>query len=102
MNLNLALDTTSEKIEKVTKQIKFALQNDKEVINDTVEVHVNEISTTGINVMIILYERETNYYKFLAVKQRLICSILDVLEKENVELSYPGQSIVLKQPEKLA
>ena len=52
--------------------------------------------------MIILYERETNYNKFLAVRQRLICSILDVLEKENVELAYPGQSVILRQPEQLA
>lgn len=96
LSLNLALDTTSEKIEKVTKQITFALENDKDVLKDTVQVHVSEITTTGISITIFLYERETDYYKFLNVRQRLICTILDVLEKENVELSYPGQSVYIK------
>jgi MscS family membrane protein len=100
LNLNLSLDTPSEKLDKITKQIEFALQNDKDVLKDTVEVHVSEISTNGINVLIFLYEKVTDYYKFLDVKQRLICTILAVLEKENVELAYPGQSIVIKQQEK--
>lgn len=101
LNLNLSLDTPSEKLDKITKQIEFALQNDKDVLRDTVEVHVSEITTNGINVLIFLYEKVTDYYKFLDVKQRLICTILSVLEKENVELSYPGQSIVIKQQEKM-
>ena len=100
LNLNLSLATPSEKLDKITKQIEFALQNDKDVLKDTVEVHVSEISTNGINVLIFLYEKVTDYYKFLDVKQRLICTILAVLEKENVELAYPGQSIVIKQQEK--
>ena len=99
--MNLSLDTTSDKIEKVTRQITFALENDKDVLKDTVQVHVSEITTTGINILVFLYERETDYYRYLKVRQRLICIILDVLEKENVELSYPGQSIYIKETEKI-
>ena len=80
-SLTLSLDTSSEKLEKITKQVAFALENDSDVIRDTVYVNVTEITPTGILIGIILYERVTDYYKYLDVRQRLICTILDVLEK---------------------
>lgn len=100
LELTLALDTSSEKLEKVTKQVAFAIENDPDVIKDTVHVNVTEITSTGILIGIILYERVTDYYKYLKIKQRLICTILDVLEKENVELAYPAQSVYIKDREK--
>ena len=100
-NLTLALDTTSEKLNKITKQVTFVLANDPEVIDTTVQVNVTDVSSAGINVQIFYYVRETDYYKFLKVKQKMICKILDVLEKENVELAYPAQSIYLKERNKI-
>lgn len=99
-SLNLALETSSEKLEKVVNQITFVLKNDKIVLPDTVNVFVREISAAAIEIGIYYYVSETDYAKYLKVKQRLLCAILDVLEKENIDLAYPTQTVFVKGNEK--
>ena len=95
--LNLSLDTTSEKIKKVVKELKLVLQNDPKVIKETVEVVFNAISPTSCELKIYLYVRESEYAKFLQAKQEILCSILNVFEKENIDLAYPTQTLYLKE-----
>ena len=95
--LNLALDTPSEKIKKVVKEIKLMLQNDPKVIKETVEVTLNEIAASSCNVKIFLYVREAEYAKFLHAKQDILCDLLHLFEKENVELAYPTQTLFVKE-----
>ena len=95
--LNLALDTPSEKIKKIVKEIKLMLQNDPKVIKETVEVTLNEISSSSCNVKIFLYVREAEYAKFLHAKQDILCNLLYLFEKENVELAYPTQTLFVKE-----
>lgn len=99
--LNLALDTPSDKIQKMVKEIKLVLQNDPNVIKETVEVNLYEITNTSCNIKIFLYVKEAEYAKFLKAKQNILCSILYLFEKENVELAYPTQNIYLKGKEKI-
>ena len=103
MDLNLAvtLDTPSEKVKKLVKQIEFVLLNDKEVMKDTVQVNVTDLSANGINILSIFYVRETDYYKYLKVKQNILCNFLDVVEKENIDLAYPAQTVYIKEQYKL-
>ena len=99
--LNLALDTPSEKIEKMVKEIKLVLQNDPNVIKETVEVNLHEITNTSCNIKIYLYVREADYAKFLKAKQQILCSILYLFEKENVELAYPTQNVYVKRKDEI-
>ena len=95
--LNLTLDTPSEKIKKIVKEIKLMLQNDPKVIKETVEVTLNEIAASSCNVKIFLYVREAEYAKFLHAKQDILCNLLYLFEKENVELAYPTQTLFVRE-----
>ena len=95
--LNLTLDTPSEKIKKIVKEIKLMLQNDPKVIKETVEVTLNEIASSSCNVKIFLYVREAEYAKFLHAKQDILCNLLYLFEKENVELAYPTQTLFVRE-----
>ena len=97
--LNLSLDTPSDKIKKIVKEIKVMLQNDPKVIKETVEVTLNEISTSSCDIKIFLYVREAEYAKFLHAKQDILCNLLFLFEKENVELAYPTQTLFVKRKE---
>ena len=94
--LSLALDTPSEKIQKMVKEIKLVLQNDPNVIKETVEVNLHEITNSSCNIKIFLYVREAEYAKFLKAKQNMLCNILYLFEKENIDLAYPTQNIYIK------
>ena len=95
--LNLALDTPSDKIKKLVKEIKVMLQNDPKVIKETVEVALNDISVNSCNIKIFLYVREAEYAKFLHAKQDILCDLLYLFEKENIELAYPTQTLFVKE-----
>lgn len=97
--LNLALDTSSDKIQKMVKEIKLILENDPNVIKETVQVNLHEITNSSCNIKIYLYVREADYAKFLKIKQTMLCNILYLFEKENIDLAYPTQNVYIKRKE---
>lgn len=97
--LTLSWDTTSEKVKKIVKEMKLILQNDPEVIKETVEVSLNNITSYGSEIKIYLYVREADYSKYLKAKQDILCSLLYLIEKENVDLAYPSQTLFVKGKE---
>lgn len=97
--LGLDLNTPTEKIKKTVKQMKLILKNNTHVIPDTIEVNFDEISDCSINIKIFLYVNETDYNRFLHAKQDILCSLLTLIEKENIELAYPTQTVYVKNNE---
>lgn len=97
--LNLSLNTTSEEIKTIVKKMKFLLENNPEVIKDTVQVSLNEIASSSSNIKIFLFVRKTAYNEFLKVKQDILCDLLELIEKENIELAYPTQTLYLRKEE---
>lgn len=97
--LTLSWDTPSEKVKKIIKEMKLLLQNDPEVIKETVEVSLNNITAYGSEIKIFLYVRQAEYNKYLKAKQDILCSLLYLFEKENVELAYPSQTLYVKRKE---
>lgn len=99
--LNLSLNTTAEDIKSIVKKIKVVLENNSEVIKDTVQVSFNEISNCSSDIKIFLFVKRTDYAEFLKVKQDILCDLLEVIERENVELAYPTQTVYLKKEEEM-
>lgn len=97
--LNLHLDTSTEKIRKLIKEIKLVLQNHPDVIKETVEVHLDAISAYSSDIKIFLYVNVSSYIEFLRVKEDVLCSLLFLAEKENVELAYPTQTLYVNGKE---
>ena len=99
--LSLALDTPSEKIQKIVKELRLVLQNNPNVIKETVEVNLFEITNTSCNIKVYLYVKEAEYTKYLKAKQNLLCEMLYLFEKENVELAYPTQNVYVKRKDEV-
>lgn len=99
--LNLSLETPSEKIKKIVKEIRLVLENNPIVIKETVQVSLNEISSCSNDIRIALFVRESQFDKFLKIKQDLLCSLLLLVEKENIDLAYPTQTLYVKRKEEL-
>lgn len=97
--LGISLETPSEKIKKIVKQIKVVLENNPVVIKETVQVSLYEITATSNDIKIFLYVNEANFNNFLKVKQDILCSLLFLIEKENIELAYPTQTLYVRRKE---
>lgn len=98
--LGLSLDTSAEKVRKIIKEIRVVLQNNENIIRDTVQVTLNDITTGSINIKIYLYINKVEFTEFLRVKQDIYCDLLYLMEKENIDLvAYPTQTVYLNNKE---
>lgn len=98
--LNIEMNVPTDKIIKIVKEIKTILCSKEYVKEDTVYVGFNTISSYSNDISIFFYVKETDYTKYLDLKQELNCEILNVLEKENVGLAFPTETIHLKNIDK--
>lgn len=94
--LNLKLEETSEKIKKITREIKMVLSNKEYIDENSVYVVFNKISSYSSDVKIFLYVKETDYFKYLKYQEDIYCSLLNILEKENIELAYPTETVHIR------
>lgn len=95
-NLTIELDTKLEKVENVKRQIQEMLNQKEEVIKDSISVKFQDISTNGMDIIVVAFINEVNYNKYLEIKEQINYSIMQILENQNVELAYNTQTIYVK------
>lgn len=95
LTLKLDLDTPVEVIQRLTSKIYFMLINDSNVINDDTYVKFDEIEPDGIAIMIYVFTDSVDYASYLNAKEHINRNILEILEKEDVKLSYPTTTVLL-------
>lgn len=94
--LRISLEATTEQINRCISKITTVLKANEEVIDNTVEVHLAEISADCNTISIRTYIKVTDFSAYLRSKDRIYCDILDVLERENIDLVYPSQTVYTK------
>ena len=77
-------------------RIKFILRYNKDVINESVSVYLNNIQTDGINIYIYLETHIVDYAEYQKFCNKLNLTILNILETQGVKLAYPGQNVYIK------
>lgn len=95
--LTLELNTKLEKVEEVKNQIQQMLQSRTEIIQDSVNVKFENISANGMDLLIIAYINETDYGKFLEVREQINYAIMAILQNQGVELAYNTQTVYVKK-----
>lgn len=90
------MDTKSDEIRKIVKQIKVVLASNPNVIEDTIQVNFAGISDSSADIYMFMYINKQQYIDFLNVKEEVFCSLLALIEKDNIELAYPTQTVYLK------
>lgn len=95
--LTIDKEVNVEKLKKVIGQIKLVLREHPSVKKDSVEVFLNDVASYSNEVKVFLYVNEINYIKFAKIKEELYCRILELLEKENVDLAFPTQTVHVKE-----
>lgn len=96
IELRLDLNTSKETVQKVVTKLRTMLKADEDVLEDTVIVFLDKITQDSNLIWIALYIDTKEYVEYLRIKERINCNILELLEKENVELVYPTQKIYTK------
>lgn len=95
--LTLQLNTRLEKVENARLQIQRMLEKRTDIIQDTISVKFQDISANGMDIVVIAYINETNYNKFLEIKEQINYEIMAILQNEGVELAYNTQTVYVKK-----
>ena len=95
-NLRISLESTTEQINRCISKIITVLNTNDIVLEDTTEVHLDRIGEDCNNIFVRTYISITDYSEYLKAKDKILCDILDVLERENIDLVYPTQTVYAK------
>ena len=71
------------------------LKTNKNVIEDSLQVHFKEIQEEGIKIEIYLNTPITDLTKYEDFRDEINLELIKILESENVKLAYPGQNIYI-------
>ena len=95
--LTLELNTPLEKVKTYTENIREMLKNNKNVENDTMKIFFTTISESGIDVSVDFYTYITDYIDYLKFKEEINYIVLDMANKQGINLAYPSQSIYIEK-----
>lgn len=97
LDLELVLDTKLEEIEKFKNEIVKLLNQNENVIKDSINVHFNKITANGFNIMVICFFNVTAYMEFLDLQEEVNKQIITILNKNNIGLAYDTKTIEIKK-----
>ena len=96
MKLRISLNSSTETINRTISKLKTMLKADENTLEETVTVVLDSIENDANVIWLVTHINTVNYDEYLNIKERINCNILEVLEKENVELVYPTQKVYMK------
>lgn len=95
-NLLLTLETPLEKVVKVKQEIINMLLNEEELYQDTIRVNFENILDNGIQLVVAVYTDIIDFTEYLKLKEKLNYQVMQILEKNSVELAYNTQTVYVK------
>ncbi len=97
LSLRLPLDTTVSQISELIESTKLVLYSNTEVISNSLQVNVGEITEDAIKISIYFFVNIIEFTEFLKFKTKANLSIIKLLEDKNVKLSYPSTNVYMKK-----
>ena len=73
------------------------LEKTESIITDTISVKFQNISDNGIEIIVVAYINETDYGRYMEIREKINYDILTILQQEGVELAYNTQTIYVKK-----
>lgn len=97
LDLGLVLNTNLEKMMDLERQILEFLENDSMVVEGRKSVSFKEVRASDYNIFIYCYLKVSSLNDFYREKERINYIIMDILQKNNIEMAYNTQTIELKK-----
>ncbi|WAA10870.1 mechanosensitive ion channel family protein [Fervidibacillus albus] len=98
--LGVSYHTPVDQLEKVIYEIREFLQNDPDIHKETIFVHFDRFADSSLEIFFYFFTKTTVWGEFLDVKQRINFQIMEILEREGVEIPFPTQTLYVETMEK--
>ena len=81
----------------IESKIIEMLKEHPRVLNDNLIVKFDKVTDNGYNILVNVYTDALSYEDFLNTSENINYKIIDILNRENVKLAYPSQTVYLKK-----
>ena len=99
ISLRLPFNISVTKIKELTDSIKLLLYSNTEVIENSLQVNIGEISEDAIKISIYFFVNIIDFADFLKFKTKVNLSIMKLLEDKKIKLAYPSREVFIKNEE---
>lgn len=99
VELIFSFSTPLDKLKDVTAKIDFMLKHNDDVVSNTVNVKFIKIDDNGYKILVYCFTNTTEYLKFLRQSEYINYQIMEIINKEQVELAYPSSTVYIKNEE---
>ena len=96
-NFELELSTPLKKVCDIENEIIKMLEEHPRILNDNIIVRFDKVTENGYNLLVYVYTDALNLDDYLATSENINFKIMDILNKQRVELAYPSKSVYLKK-----
>lgn len=96
IELRINLNSSTEVINRCIGKLKTILKAHENIIEDTVRVFLDRIESDANVIGIATYMNTADYDEYIRIKEEINCKILEILERENIELVYPTHNVYMK------
>ena len=98
--IGLTYETSINQLKKVCQQIENYISiNNNFIINDEYKlfVRVEKFNDSSIDILIYTFTNTNDWEKYLKIKEELVFTIKDIVEKNNSSFAFPSQSIFIEK-----
>ena len=84
--LSVATDTPMDNLEEFKKEVKKLLISREAIDDDSIIVKFDEITGSGLRILISSYTNSVDYASYLTEKENINYKIMKILKEENIKL----------------
>ena len=81
----------------IENEIIKMLEEHPRILNDNIMVRFDKVTENGYNLLVYVYTDALNLADYLATSENINFKIMDILNKQRVELAYPSKTVYLKK-----
>jgi small-conductance mechanosensitive channel len=93
--LGVALDTARDKLARLPDALRTLIERERDVRFD--RAHFAKISASALEFTVVYFVTLPDYNRYMDIQQSINLNIIQLLEREAIELAYPTQRFWLHQ-----
>jgi MscS family membrane protein len=98
MQIGCLYSTKADALKQVIKKLRQTLENDKDVVTDSINVNLDAFGDSSIKILVIYLTATSDWNQYLEIKERINFEIMKIMESSGVEFAFPSQSVYFETP----
>lgn len=96
LKLTLEAQTPPARLRALRAEIEKYIRNRRDVNAKTATVSYDDLTQVGIVLTLVYFTRTTDWNKYLAIREDVLLTVLQILERQRAALALPAQELHLR------